>query len=153
MQARPRLARIAAGALFVGWAALAAPAAGAGAPAVEASWVRASIGSSTVSAVYLTITNRGDVADRLVGVSADRSGRAMIHRTVVEDGVARMRRVGAVDVPPGASVRFEPGGLHLMLAGVSPPLLPGQEVAVTLAFERAGEVAVRVPVRRAPPPP
>lgn len=115
--------------------------------------MRASIGSSTVSAVYLTITNRGGVADRLVGASADRSGHAMIHRTVVEDGMARMRHVGAVEVPPGASVRFEPGGLHVMLTGVSTPLRAGEEVVVTLTFERAGEVTVSAPVGNAPPPP
>ena len=63
----------------------------------------------------------------------------------------KMRRVGAIEIPPGESVRLEPGGLHMMLMGVSSPLETGERISVTLVFERAGEVVLSVPVRRSPP--
>ena len=104
-----------------------------------------------MSALYLVLANRGGAADRLVAVAADRAGHATIHRSVVEDGVVKMRHVPAIEIPPGESVRLEPGGLHVMLMGVSSSLEAGENLSVTLVFEQAGELAVTVPVRRSPP--
>ena len=136
---------------IAGWLATAAPALGGGSLVVDGAWVRASIGGSKVSAAYLSIANRGETADRLVGVAAERAGHAMIHRSVVVDGVVKMRHVDAIEIPPGGSVRLEPGGLHVMLMGVSSRLEAGERISLTLVFERAGEVEVRVPVRGSPP--
>ena len=138
-------------------AAAPSPAAGAGAGgaagalSIEGAWARASIGGSKVSAVYLVVANRGDAADRLLGAEAGRAAHATIHRSVVEDGIMKMRRVGAIEIPPGESVRLDPGGLHVMLTGVAPPLENGERIPVTLVFERAGRLVLSVPVRRSPP--
>ena len=134
-----------------GWLATAAPALGGVPLIVDGAWVRASIGDSRVSAAYLSIANRGESADRLVGVAAERAGHAMIHRSVVVDGVMKMRHVDAVEIPPGGVIRLEPGGLHVMLMGVSSRLEAGERISLTLVFERAGEVELSVPVRRSPP--
>ena len=40
---------------------------------------------------YFTLSNHGEAPVRLVSVRSDAFGGAMIHRTVVEDGRARMR--------------------------------------------------------------
>ena len=138
-------------AILVGWLATVSLAAGSGSLAVADAWARATIGAATVSAVYLTVTNRGDFPDRLVGADAERAGHTTIHRSVVEDGVMKMRRAGAVEIPVGERVRLEPGGLHLMLTGVSPRLESGERIAVTLRFERAGEMRLSVLVRMTPP--
>lgn len=129
----------------------AAVADGSGDLALDHAWARATIGVSKVSAVYLSVTNRGGVADRLVRVSADRARHTMIHRSVVEDGVMRMRHVEAVAIPAGATVRLAPGGLHVMLMGVSPRLEAGETITVTFRFERGGEMRLSVPVRVSPP--
>ena len=138
-------------AVLVGWLAAVSPAVGSGAFSVEGAWARASIGDSKVSAVYLVVTNRGEAADRLVGAAADRAAHTMIHRSVVEGGVTKMRRVEAVEIPPGGSIRFDPGGLHVMLMGVRSRFETGESISVTLVFERAGELVLSVPVRRSPP--
>ena len=148
---RRSLQAAAAAALVGAWWAASGSAAAAGGLAIDGAWARASIGGSKVSAVYLSIINRGDAGDRLVGAAAERAGHAMLHRSVVEDGVARMRHVEALAIPPGTSVQLAPGGLHVMLTGVSPPLEVGEEVTVTLTFEEAGEVVATAPVRGGPP--
>ena len=134
-----------------GWLATAATALGGGPIVVDNAWVRASIGDSKVSAAYLSIANQGESADRLVEVAAERASHTMLHRSVVVDGVMKMRHVDALEIPPGGSVRLEPGGFHVMLMGVSPRLEAGERISLTLVFERAGEVRIPVLVRSSSP--
>jgi copper(I)-binding protein len=65
----------------------------------------------------------------------------------MRDGdVMRMREVPSIEIPPGRTVTFGPGGLHLMMIGLTRPLRQGETVPVTLRFERAGEVPVTLAV-------
>jgi copper(I)-binding protein len=103
---------------------------------------------------YMTITNAGAESDRLIGVRAD-FPRVELHETVETEGVARMRSVPSIELPPGESVALRPGGLHVMFMGLGgDPFEVGEEVPVTLVFERAGEVEIALPVvaRDAPRP-
>jgi copper(I)-binding protein len=61
----------------------------------------------------------------------------------------RMRPVADIPVPANGSVTLQPGGLHLMLIGLTQPLAVGQSVPVTLRFERAGEVTIQLAVQAA----
>jgi copper(I)-binding protein len=58
-----------------------------------------------------------------------------------------MRKVDAIDVPANSQTVLAPGGLHLMFIGLKSPLQEGGQVAVTLVFEKAGEIAVSLPVK------
>jgi copper(I)-binding protein len=49
-------------------------------------------------------------------------------------------------IPAQTSVALGPGGFHLMLTDPAAPLTAGGTVALTLHFQRAGTVTVRVPV-------
>jgi copper(I)-binding protein len=66
-----------------------------------------------------------------------------------------MVRLAEVPVPAGATVRFEPGGLHVMLLDIVAPLTPGMEVELTLRFATAEAVTIKLPVvdARATAPP
>jgi copper(I)-binding protein len=69
---------------------------------------------------------------------------------VERDGeVMRMREVAAIPVPARGSVTLQPGGLHLMLIGLTAPLVVGDTIPVTLRFERAGEMRVMLAVQAA----
>ena len=62
--------------------------------------------------------NRTASAFTLIGASSASVRAIEIHTTLMDDGVMRMRRLQSVAVPAGETVRFEPGGRHLMLFGV-----------------------------------
>jgi copper(I)-binding protein len=49
---------------------------------------------------------------------------------------------GGLSIEPGRTVRFAPGGLHLMIIGLTGPLVQGDKVPVMLKFEKAGEISV-----------
>jgi copper(I)-binding protein len=94
-------------------------------------------------AAYLTITNNGDEADRLIGASSDAAVVVEIHDMVVEDEVMSMIHLeDGLEIPAGESVVLEPMGLHVMLVGLNYSLMPGESFDITLTFERAGEVTV-----------
>lgn len=122
----------------------------AGAIVIENPIILKAFAGAKVAGGYMTITNEGHEEDRLVQVSAG-SLSVMIHETVEENGVARMRPVGEVSLPAGRSVVFEPGALHIMFVGFEPgELIVGDGREVVLVFEDAGEVPVTFEVAAFP---
>lgn len=121
--------------------------AAAGAPAVMQAWSRAMPPSAPTGAVYFTLRNPGDKADRLIDVRTPRAEKAELHTHVHEGEVMRMKRVDAVDVPAGDAVEFKPGGHHVMLFKLSEPLVAGEQFPLTLIFENAGEVDIEVSIQ------
>jgi copper(I)-binding protein len=113
---------------------------------VDHPWARATPGGAKTGAVYLTLMNHGSSADRLLGATTAAADKVEFHNATEENGVARMRQMRSVDVAPGASVAFSPGGMHIMLVGLKQPLKEGQAIALTLNFEKAGKEDVTVPV-------
>jgi copper(I)-binding protein len=107
-------------------------------------WSRPTPAVAVTGAAYLTISNRGTITDRLTAVGSAAAKRVEIHEHSMSNGVMSMRRVSGVDVSPGQDTAFEPGGLHVMLMGLSEPLLEGSTFALTLTFERAGSLVVTV---------
>ncbi|TNC63554.1 copper chaperone PCu(A)C [Rubellimicrobium roseum] len=97
--------------------------------------------------VFMMIHNHGSTPDRLVGATSPLAERVEIHTHMEEDGVMRMRAVeGGLELPAGGMLLLARGGEHLMFLGVTPPFAEGATVPVTLLFEKAGEVALEVPV-------
>ena len=116
---------------------------------VEEPWARATIGQSKNSAVYMRLTNRGGEPDRLISASSPAAAATELHATIREGDVMKMRAVQAIDLKPGESTVFEPGGLHVMFLGVKQPLHTGDHVPLVLQFEKAGRVEVQAVVRTA----
>lgn len=118
----------------------------AGAIAVRDGYARATIALVKTGAVYLRIENSG-AADRLRGAASPAAERAELHMHRNENGVMSMTQVKCIAIPAGGAVAFAPGSLHVMLFGLKAPLVEGAETSLTLVFDHAGEVNVRVPVR------
>jgi len=57
------------------------------------------------------------------------------------NGVMTMRPLnGGLVIAPGATVKFAPGGYHLMMFDLKTQLKQGEKIVVTLEFEKAGKV-------------
>jgi copper(I)-binding protein len=110
-------------------------------------WTRATPKGSTVAGAYMTISNKGTEADRLVGGSSPVAGRFEVHSMTMEQGVAKMRPVeGGLELKPGEKLELKPGGFHVMLTGLKQPLEKGQKIKGTLEFEKAGKVEIEYTV-------
>lgn len=98
-------------------------------------------------AAYVTIKNHGSKPDTLLSVTADLADRVELHQTITRDGVMRMQPLATFDVPPGTTLEMKPGSYHLMLLGLKHDLKPGDTVALTLTFEKAGRLSLQAPVK------
>ena len=114
-------------------------------------WARATAANMPTAAVYLTITNKGAGADRLVAVSVPRAGKASLHQMSMDGGVMRMRALdGGIAIPAGQTVALAPGGTHIMLEGLKRPARRGRARSeARLRFEQSGEMTVPVTVEAA----
>jgi uncharacterized protein YcnI len=120
----------------------------AGALTIEEPWSRVTPGGAKVGGGYLRITNTGSTPDRLVGGSFPLASRVEVHEMSLDGTVMRMKPVeGGLEIKPGETVEFKPGGYHLMFVDLKEPLKEGQTHKGTLVFEKAGTVEVTYPVR------
>lgn len=108
-------------------------------------WARASLAGRN-SAAYMTIVNHGAALDRLVSAASPIARVVELHTHRMDNGVMRMRPVEAIEVNVGEPAVLRPGGLHVMLIGLTRDLKAGETVPLTLRFEKAGERTVEVPV-------
>lgn len=115
---------------------------------VTQAWSRATPGGAKVAGGYLTIENKGNAPDKLVGVSAEIAGKIEVHEMAMDNGVMKMRPLDkGLAIEPGKTVKLAPGGYHLMMQELKGPLKQGDKVPVTLQFEKAGNVAVILDVQ------
>ncbi|MDP6173199.1 MAG: copper chaperone PCu(A)C [Rhodospirillales bacterium] len=105
-------------------------------------WARATPSMARNGVAHLSVTNHGSQADRLTGASSPVAKRASLHTHIMKDKIMMMRPVKGVDLAPGATIRFKPGGLHVMLMGLKTQLKKGASFPLTLTFEKAGKVKV-----------
>jgi copper(I)-binding protein len=134
---------------------------------LEDVWARQSPMGTTAGAIYLNITSPED--DQLVAASVptEVAGETQIHETVMAEGegdmssttmaegdmaegdmeTMTMREVDSIELPAGEMVELKPGGYHVMLLDLVAPLEVGDEIELTLTFEKAGDRTVTAEVR------
>ena len=131
---------------------------------VSGQWVR-SLGGTLPAAGYFTLRNDGAAPVRLTGAASPACGSLTLHETVRQHtmsamsaldpnnppgGMARMssmQPVAQVLVPGHASIRFAPGGFHLMCEQPTAAVRPGQQIEVTLRLDHDAVVTSAFPVR------
>ena len=119
----------------------------AGSLEIKHPWSRATPKGATVAGGYLKIVNTGTTPDRLIGGTIAAAPKFEIHEMSMEGGVAKMRQLPkGVEIKPGQTVEFKPGGYHLMFVGITAPFQQGKSVKGTLEFEKAGKIEVEYAV-------
>jgi len=115
---------------------------------IKDAYARSASPGAATGAAFLHVMNTGAVEDRLIGAASPVAELVQLH-THEEDanGVMRMLHVQeGFAVPAGGMLMLERGGKHVMLMGLTAPLVQGYMVPVTLTFEQAGEIEIEVPV-------
>lgn len=116
-------------------------------------FARATAPGQPSAAAYMTIKHKGNGGDRLIAASTPGAKSVEIHTMSMDGNVMRMRPVESIEIRQGATVLMKPGaGYHLMLLGLPAPLKAGDNIPMTLTFEKAGKVEISVSVDATAPP-
>ncbi len=104
---------------------------------VSNAWVRGTVPGQTASGAYMQITAATDAT--LTRVTTPIAKVAQVHNMQIDAGVMKMTAVPRLPLPAGQQVELRPGGYHVMLMGLSGPLVAGTQVPLTLTVtDRAG---------------
>ena len=114
---------------------------------------KATLPGQPVGGGFMTITNKGAEADRLVSISAPEvSDDVQLHEMAVENDVMTMRQLAdGVALAAGETVELKPGGLHVMFMKIKHPFKEGGSFKATLTFEKAGTLDVDFKIEAAKP--
>jgi copper(I)-binding protein len=97
---------------------------------------------------FMTLTNQGTEANKLVSVTTPVTDRAELH-TMAKDAAGKMmmKQVENIDVPAAGSVELKPGSFHVMMFGLSQELKVGETFPLTLKYEQGADTTVQVLVQ------
>lgn len=113
---------------------------------VENCWVR-TMPAQVPSAGYFVVRNAAAQEMTLTGVATPAFGATMLHRTVTQDGMARMLHADTIAIPGQGELVFEPGGYHAMLEKPSAALAVGDTIEMTFLFGEHGRITTRCELR------
>jgi len=114
---------------------------------INAAHIRATIPGTNVTSAYMSIENKSDETVVLTGASSSVSDRIEIHQHIMNNGMMSMRQVKQLSIKEQDQVILQPMGYHLMIFNVKKPLLPEENVSLTLHFANQKDVEVPIPVQ------
>ena len=110
-------------------------------------WIQNLPPSVPVRAGYMTVTNPDPRGVKIVGLRGDGFTRIEIHRSVMRDGEMHMEQLPELEIGAGESLRFEPGGLHLMMYPVE-PTRPGKSYRIEVELGDGSISTIEMTVRK-----
>ena len=115
---------------------------------VRDAWIREAPPGVGVMAGYMELRNNRSRPQALVGASSSGFESVMFHRSIIKDGIAGMMHAPQVELTRNASLKFAPGGYHLMLMKPKRTLRAGDAVVINLEFRGGLVLPVAFEVRK-----
>ncbi|MGD7706401.1 copper chaperone PCu(A)C [Microlunatus sp. Y2014] len=115
---------------------------GSGAVTFDDGYVKA-MPAGEMTAIFGVISNDTGADVTVVSASSEAAETVELHEMVMQDGQMVMReRAGGFVIPAGESMSLEPGGLHLMLIGLTSEIRAGDQVSATLTLADGSTIEV-----------
>ena len=116
---------------------------------ITGAWIRF-VPAGRPAGGFFTLHNDGTKPVTLTGATSPACATIELHKTETMGGMGDMEHMEAVtkiDVAPGGTLVFAPGGYHLMCMNPTSAIKPGASVSVTLEFAGGGEAAAAFDVK------
>src|SRR5437762_1334833 len=98
-------------------------------------WARTPSATALQAGGFLTLTNKGSEADRLIAAASPAAGKIEIQGIkIVGEAMAMRVLERGLGLPPDTAIMMKPRGYHLLLQELTVPLAKGSKVPVTLTF-------------------
>lgn len=104
---------------------------------------------SSVVAAFFSVDNHGDKADVLLRAESPIAEKVELHEHAHENGMMKMRKVDNIQIAAGETQMLKPGGYHIMMFNLTSVPKLGDSFPLTLYFQHAGKVDVKVKVEKA----
>lgn len=114
---------------------------------VDGGYVRLNANPAAPSAAYFTI-HGGSEPVVLRNIATEEAVRLEIHESMTQGGMASMKPVETVDVPAKATVKFEPGGKHIMLWSINRQAIADGKMGFTFTFSNGDRILVDAVVQK-----
>lgn len=110
-------------------------------------YARVSSKSAKSGAAFMVIHNHSLESDVLISVESTVAKKVELHTHKEVEGVMKMIKLEDGIVIPGMGHHaLKRGGDHVMFMGLTQSLHHGDDIEVTLIFERGGRVKLKIPV-------
>ncbi|WP_337111421.1 copper chaperone PCu(A)C [Photobacterium sp. Hal280] len=93
--------------------------------------------------------NHGDTPDVLLRAESPIAEKVELHEHAHENGMMKMRKVDDIQIPAHGTQLLQPGGYHIMMFNLTSVPKLGDSFPLTLYFQNAGKVDVKVKVEKA----
>jgi copper(I)-binding protein len=114
---------------------------------IEHPWAHVTLDGASVAPIYMIVRNGSKQADALIGGSAPGLAEKVELRGLVRGSFSMsVDAVEKINLPAGGQEHLKPHAAHLILVGLKKPLKRGEQLPLTLHFQNAGKVAVKIMV-------
>lgn len=113
---------------------------------VTSAWARTA-DSGTTGGAYITVQNTDTLPVTIISATSPVAQSAELHESMMHGRLAHMIARPSVVIARDSTLSMVPGGLHVMLNGLTRALLVGDTLTVTLRLGDGRQVPARVAVR------
>ena len=107
---------------------------------IKHAWIRLTPGDGPMAG-YFEIVNHTDHNLTLSGANSPAFGSIMIHQSEIHHGEASMHAITqGLAISAGGTLRFSPGGYHLMLMERKQSFTVGEQITITLMFRHHPDI-------------
>ena len=97
-------------------------------------WARATPPGATSGAIYGTFLDLADRQWAAVKISFPSAEHAMVHQSLNQDGIIKMQPA-ELRIDGQGMTELRPGGMHIMLMGLTTPLAEGCRYALSIEWQ------------------
>lgn len=117
----------------------------------QGAWVRSLPPGAEVTAAYGTLMNHGAEVVSIANINSTLGNEAQMHDVLSEGDQRRMVQLPSIDIAPGESLVFQPGGRHIMLIGVTETPAEGSDIELCAESAAGTRACTQAKVRRQAP--
>jgi copper(I)-binding protein len=111
-------------------------------------WLREGPPNARVLAAFISMQNTGKKTLILKAVHGKDFDHVEMHKTIMQNGMARMIPQPRLVIKAGQTLKMQPGGIHIMLFKPKRAIKAGEQITLTLDFGKSGKKSISIPVRK-----
>ena len=115
---------------------------------IDDAWIAEAPPVSKVMAAYMEIENETREERAATSMQCSEFERTEFHRTIEEDGIARMQHQPVLRIAAGSELELKPGSYHVMLFNPARPMAAGDSTRCSMTFDDGTSISFELDVKK-----